>query len=307
MLTRAATLATGAATACIIGFLPAPPGLASPGCSSGATIGGSLGSVSCEVSVPGSSSPSSTGATGSSSVAGSQTAVVDPCSYVVVDVANSLLNADRVLDELNETTSTTGIWYERSCPGGALDTISWAPPGTEAVVPSVQVLAQQATASVTVVTPGVSLDPYFLLEDGRRATLKNAQTWFWVDVGQWVPLTPRVEVGPVWVEATVTPQMLIVHPNDGVTGSYTCVGPGTPVVAGTPMDEPSPTCSLQFTEQTEGGSWPVAVQVSYSVSWVGFDGSASVSGTLPDLVSAPITVPLAVLSAKPELIDADYD
>lgn len=265
-----------------------------------------MSSAECIVDIPGSSSSGGTASTQT----GATPVMVDPCSYSQIDVANSMLNADRVTSEINETTTTTGVWYERSCPDGTVDTVSWAPPGGAApapALPSPQVLAQQAITSVTVTTPEVSLDPFYLLDDGRRATLKNAQTWLWVDAAKWVPLTPRVDVGPVWVQATITPQTLIVSVDDGVTGPYSCVGPGTPIAASTPVDEPSPTCSLQFTEQTDGGTWSVNVQVSYAVSWVGFDGTTSVSGTLPDLVSAPITIPLAVLAAKPELIDAAAD
>ncbi len=157
-----------------------------------------------------------------------------------------------------------------------------------------------------VVTPAVSMDPFYLLADGRRATLKNAETWLWAT--SWNSLTPRVEAGPVWIQATISPTTIVVHPNDGgVTPDYSCAGPGTPIPPGTPMDKASPTCSLQFRQETDGSSWPVTVQARYSVSWVGFDGAQTVSGTLPDLTSAPAGYPLAVLTAKPELIDADHD
>lgn len=171
--------------------------------------------------------------------------------------------------------------------------------------PSPLQLAQQASTSVQVTTPQVSFDPFYLLDDGRRATLKNAQTWIWMTT--WEGMNPRVEAGPVWIEATITPETIVVSPNDGVTDDYSCAGPGTPVPAGTPMDEPSPTCSIKFTQETDGGTWDVAVQVHYSVSWVGFDGAQTVSGTLPDLISAPAVYPLAVLTAKPELIDAAHE
>lgn len=267
--------------------------------------------VTCDGAIDGSVAASVDGsaATGSDSSNSTSAPVVDPCSYTPIDVVNSMLNANRVVSEINETTTTTGSWYERSCPDGSVATVGWAPPpgAPEAALPAPQVLAQQAATSVTVTTPPVSLDPFYLLEDGRRATLKNAQTWLWVDAAHWVPLTPRVDVGPVWVQATITPQTIVVSVDDGVTGTYTCAGPGTPISPGTPVDEPSPTCSIQFTEQTDGGTWAVNVQVSYSVSWTGFDGTSSVSGTLPDLVSAPTTIQLAVLAAKPELIDAAAD
>ena len=178
-----------------------------------------------------------------------------------------------------------------------------APPPPPAPI----VLAQQAATSVTVVTPEISLDPFYQLQDGRRGTLKNIETWLWIDKASWTALTPRVEVGPVWVQATITPETILVEPNDGVTESYSCEGPGTPIPSGTPVDEPSPTCSLRFLQETDGGTWPVAVRVSYAVTWTGFDGASTVGGSLPNLTSAPTTVPLAVLTAKPELIDPNHD
>lgn len=220
-----------------------------------------------------------------------------------------MLNADRVKSEINTTTLSSGSWYERSCPGESVNTVGWSAP-TDAPapeLPSPQELAQSAVTSVTVVTPEVSLDPFYLLQDGRRATLKNVHTWVWLNSAQWTTLTPRVEVGPVWVEATIAPHTIIINPNDGVTPQKTCAGPGTPIPAGTPMDQPSPTCSVQFTQETVGGSWSVTVQVAYSVTWTGFDGTSTVGGTLPDLVSAPTTIPIAVLTAKPELIDPNSD
>lgn len=231
---------------------------------------------------------------------------MNPCTVEVFDLANSMVNADRVVSPVTSETMSTGTWYEQTCPDGSTPTISWAGPDAPAL-PSPESLAQQAISSVTVATPQISLDPFYLLSDGRRATLKNVQTWLWIDAAAWVPLTPRVDVGPVWAQATISPQTIIVNRNDGSGESYSCKGPGTPIPAGTPVDEPSPTCSLQFTEETDGGTWPVSVQVSYSVTWTGFNGSAAVGGTLPDLTSAPVTIPLAVLTAKPELIDPAHD
>lgn len=284
-------------------------------CQQTGSFGNGSSTVGCGVNTGGSSSkPQPQSQEGQATGGGSGAAavpVVDPCSYTQIDVANSMLSAGRVLDEVNETTTTTGVWYERSCPDGTVDTVSWTPPPGAAApasaLPSPQVLAQQAATSVTVTTPEVNLDPYYLLEDGRRATLKNAQTWFWMSPAEWVPLKPRVDVGPVWVEATITPHTIVLSANDGVTEAVSCAGPGTPIPVGTPLDEPSPTCSVQFTEQTDGDAWQVQVYVAYAVTWVGFDGTTSVSGTLPDLTSAPTTIPLAVLAAKPELIDADHD
>ncbi|GAB3293097.1 hypothetical protein GCM10027298_00540 [Epidermidibacterium keratini] len=189
-----------------------------------------------------------------------------------------------------------------SCPGGQSGYYAIPEAGAPAL-PSPAELAVQASASVTVVTPPVVFSPYWALDDGRFATLKNAETWVWIDPVDWSGYAPRVEAGPVWVEATITPIQIVVSPNDGVTEPVTCEGPGTPVGEGVPLSEPSPTCSLRFVQQTDGNSWPVGVQVVYSVSWVGFDGTVNVSGTLENLISAPATYPLAVLSSKTRLVD----
>ena len=211
------------------------------------------------------------------------------------------------------TASGAGECVPGAQPFNCLDSAGPAPgpaPGPAAAPPPPPapiVLAQQAATSVTVVTPEISLDPFYQLQDGRRGTLKNIETWLWIDKASWTALTPRVEVGPVWVQATITPETILVEPNDGVTESYSCEGPGTPIPSGTPVDEPSPTCSLRFLQETDGGTWPVAVRVSYAVTWTGFDGASTVGGSLPNLTSAPTTVPLAVLTAKPELIDPNHD
>ncbi|MFV0535114.1 MAG: hypothetical protein ACK5MR_15890 [Cumulibacter sp.] len=305
------TISAGSATA-------APPAE-----DSGSSSAGSLGATSAnesdyfellaefQSSNPGDDSapsPAAAGATGSSAPA-----AVDPCTYTARNAETvGWVSAARAISDLTATTASTGSWYEQSCPERAVNLVGWAPPAedtTEADAPlaSPVSLAEQAVTSVTVTTPDVVLDPFYLLDDGRHATLKNAQTWIWIDPAQWTTLTPKVEVGPVWVEATITPQTIHVDPNDGVTPPYSCSGPGTPIPAGTPIDEASPTCSIQLTEPTDGDTWPVEVWVSYSASWEGFDGTQMVSGTLDDLVSAPTTIPLAVLTAKTELVDPNFD
>ncbi|WP_134324514.1 hypothetical protein [Cumulibacter soli] len=292
------------------GALPEAP----IGTTFGTTTGGdayyeAFAQYSEQSSTPGKpSTPEASGQAGSSAPA-----AADPCTYTARNAETvGWVSAARAISDLTETTASTGSWYEQSCPGRAVDLVGWAPPAedtaeADAPLPSPVSLAEQAVTSVTVTTPDIVLDPFYLLDDGRHATLKNAQTWIWIDPAQWKTLTPKVEVGPVWVEATITPQTIHVDPNDGVTPPYSCSGPGTTIPASTPIDEASPTCSIQLTEPTDGDTWPVEVWVSYSASWEGFDGTQMVSGTLDDLVSAPTTIPLAVLTAKTELVDPNLD
>jgi len=170
-------------------------------------------------------------------------------------------------------------------------------------LPDPQQLAINLRSTTTVTTPAININPYLSTPDGRRATLKNAHTWFWVDAASWTTLTPRIDAGPVWAEATITPISLVIEPHDGVTPTKTCNGPGTPITPDVPMSQPSPTCSIAFGAQTDGGTWPMTVYVVYSVSWTGFDGTATVGGQLANITSPPVAYPIAVLAAKPELVD----
>src|SRR5699024_857111 len=145
---------------CIPALVNTPHADASPnvGCVSLSEIGG----ASCAAVVPGESSgvPSGGQQPAAPGGSGGQPAVPDPCTYTQIDVANSLISAARVSSEVNETTLTTGTWYERDCDDGSVNMVNWAPPGgaaPEVVLPSPQVLAQQAVTSVTVTTPQISL------------------------------------------------------------------------------------------------------------------------------------------------------
>lgn len=239
----------------------------------------------------------------------------DPCTYTTVDIAPGgpgdktyfTQAAQAIADsqaKQGQPNWDQGSYVYVYCPGQAPYGYYSIPGAADAPpLPSVYDLAAQATQSVTVTTPPVNFSPYWPLNDGRYATLKNAETWVWIDPANWTGHTPRVEAGPVWVEATITPTQILITANDGSTEPATCDGPGTPITDGVPLSEPSPTCSLKFTKQTDGNTWPVTIQVIYSASWTGFNGATTVSGTLDNLISAPTTYPLAVLTSKTRLVD----
>ena len=218
-------------------------------------------------------------------------------------------DAQRAVGTMNSVNATIGTgrsWAAWGCADGSWNVgeVTAGPGAAAAALPSPSELAIQASTSVTLTTPPVSINPYWLRPDGRNATLKNAETWFWVDQANWVTHTPRVDAGPVWVEATITPTSIVITPNDGVTDMKTCKGKGTPLPQNPPpLSEPSPTCSVRFLNQTDGTTWPMTVHVVYSVTWTGFDGTNPVSGTLADISTAPVTYPIAVLTAKPVLVD----
>lgn len=203
-------------------------------------------------------------------------------------------------------TYDSGYWTASYCPGQP-PAYTWVQNGVGAgaapVLADPQQLAIQLRNTTTVTTPAVSINPYMSTPDGRMATLKNAHTWFWVDPSRWIPLVPRLDAGPVWAQATITPKSLVVDPGDGITPTKTCNGPGTPIGDGIPMNQPSPTCSVTFAQQTDGGTWPMSVHVVFSVTWTGFDGTQPVGGQLADITSPPVAHPIAVLTAKPELVD----
>ncbi|WP_146135270.1 hypothetical protein [Antricoccus suffuscus] len=245
----------------------------------------------------------------------------DPCSYASYAATPSNPYTGQAPDTGTKTydqgrpppageTYESGYWVGSYCPGAA-PTYTWVRNGTPGVpgAPAAPVLADPQQLAVdlrsttAVTTPALNINPYLVTPDGRRATMKNAYTWFWVDVASWSAVTPRIDAGPVWVEATITPVSLVIEPNDGTTPTKTCSGPGTPIGEGVPMSQPSPTCSVAFAAQTYGGTWPMTVHVVYSVTWTGFDGTQAVGGTLADITSPAVAYPIAVLTAKPELVD----
>lgn len=252
----------------------------------------------------------------------SQTDQKDPCLYeafqaaavtsyngVTPDQAGTSSKLQGMPPPAGETVNS-GYWVAQWCPGAGT-TYSWvrngdpAPAGLAAPLADPRQLAITSAAQTAVTTPSVHVDPYLLAQDGvRYATLKNVHTWFWADQVSWQPIKPpRVTAGPVWVEITITPVALVIDPADGVSPVKVCDGPGTLLPANTPMSQPSPTCSVQFGQQTDGGTWPMTVSARYAVTWIGFDGAGPVTGTLPQLVAPPVAYPIAVLTAKPELVD----
>ncbi len=268
---------------------------------------------------PGSTSDGT--ATGSSDPGASAVSAPDPCSYVASLATPAGTRTGQAPNGGTQQYATgspppagetvdSGYWLIAYCPQGTA-TYTWvangAPsvPGAPAapVLADPQQLAMDLRSTTTVTTPAVNINPYLVTPDGRRATMKNAYTWFWVDPVSWASLTPRIDAGPVWVQATITPVSLVIEPHDGLTPAKTCTGPGTPISDGVPMSEPSPTCSVAFTAPTDGGTWPMSVHVVYSVTWTGFDGTEAVGGTLADIASPAVAYPIAVLTAKPELVD----
>lgn len=235
----------------------------------------------------------------------------DRCDYYTFDATKAIRQEALSIDDPATDAAIApppgedilaGQWVYAICDSGN-NSRQWVRNGQPPLANPLD-LALQARSSVTVTTPAMSISPDWTLKDGRKATLKKAQTWFWAsDKGTWSVLTPRVDAGPVWAQATITPTALVINPNDGVTSTLTCGGPGTPIPASTPMTTQSPDCSLAFLQQTDGGTWPVSVSVRYSVTWSGFDGTQTVGGTLDPLVSAPVVYPLAVITARTQLID----
>jgi hypothetical protein len=108
-------------------------------------------------------------------------------------------------------------------------------------------------------------------------------TWFWIDPAAWAPVSARAELPGVWAEVTATPTTAVWTPGDGGV-AITCAGPGRahPGTTGATTD-----CGHAYVEV---GSYTLAVEVTYEVTW---DSSTGIGGVLePVVVSAtqPVTV-----------------
>jgi hypothetical protein len=105
--------------------------------------------------------------------------------------------------------------------------------------------------------------------------------WFWVEPGQWHPVSARVQAGGAWAQVTARPGKLDVQPGTGT--SLACPGPGTPYNPHLTANAQHTSCSYTFTESSDGlagSAYPVRVTVVWTASW---QGSGGAGGALPPL------------------------
>jgi hypothetical protein len=101
--------------------------------------------------------------------------------------------------------------------------------------------------------------------------------WFWVDEGQWRPITRRVQAGPVWAQVTASPRQLVIEPGYGQRG-VRCQGPGTPYAVSMPAAIRRSSCSYTFTRSSAGlpkAAYPVKASVVWSAAWQGSGGAGA--------------------------------
>lgn len=181
------------------------------------------------------------------------------------------------------TMSTQGTWYGEFCGASAYQAVIWVPAAAANPPPVVLTpasLAQVAVNRLALPAPAVRHNP-------AGDALVNLATWWWVDPGQWHPLTQRTAAGPVWAQVSVRPVRSVWDPGDG-TPALSCPGGGTPYDTSRPAGAQSTDCSHTYTTSSAGqpqtGPDPndryftVTVTVYWQVSYVGSGGAG---GTLP--------------------------
>lgn len=174
-----------------------------------------------------------------------------------------------------------------------------AVPGVPAgpVVTPAQVGAM-AAASLKLPSPKARRSPDDRLPDGRATTYVRLQTWFYVPVAQWKPLTVSATAGGVTATATATPTVLAFDPGDG-SAAVSCAGPGRAWVFGQDknFDVAPGGCSYAYLRSSygyPGGMVTARYSITWSIRWTGAGGAG---GVLPDVVTTSTSV-FAVAEAQ---------
>lgn len=165
--------------------------------------------------------------------------------------------------------SETGRWLELICDG------SITPIGGQGIVAEGGVvdpaaLALEARSSVPIGAPPIETSP-----DADRETYAQVVTWLWVDPAWWTGYSATASAGRVSATVTATPVSASWSTGDG--GTEDCAGPG--VVWRQGLDDDDTYCSHIYRRSSadrQDGSYPLAVTVSFEVTWssnVGQGGS----------------------------------
>jgi hypothetical protein len=188
---------------------------------------------------------------------------------------------------LQHPVGQAGSYYDVTCTTQNFNTgggIVWLPSGAGVVapvLPAPAVLAQQAVQRL--LFPGLTIEAS---PSTASDQLVGLPSWLWLDQSKWHPITATAAVPGESVTATATPMSTIWDLGDG--DSITCQGPGTPYVATTPPDKPSPTCGYTYSTSSAGqpeSAFVVTTTVLWSVDWVG----GGQTGTVPTMSSTTTT------------------
>lgn len=197
----------------------------------------------------------------------------DGCYYKAVDLSPTMI------ENLGGQPSGEGGWYEKACYGadgrattglGGPVWIAGAPPAV-----SPEILARQARAKLGLPEVTIRMNP-----PGDQ--LVNLPIWLALDPASWKTQSATASVPGVSVTATARPLKVTWSMGDGTT--KTCEGPGTAWTPGTDPAKASPDCGHVYRRSSAGapgGTYTVAVTVTWEVTWAG----AGQSGTIPGLTT----------------------
>lgn len=180
-------------------------------------------------------------------------------------------------------------WASLTCPGnlpfGGVTLVSAN--GTPAVTPQELLQVAIGELRVPVLHPGTAPP---LGKDG----LVGLPEWFWVQSGQWHPVTVTVSAGPVWAEVIATPSQLTFDPGGGQSGT-SCPGPGISYRAARAAGQTTTDCSFLYAQSSAlqpGGAYQASVTVTWDVTWTGSGGTGGTVNAGLQIVD-PIAVRVA--------------
>jgi hypothetical protein len=159
-------------------------------------------------------------------------------------------------------------------------------PSAPGVVIDPEVLAEQASAQLSVAPPTVQLSPKADLDQ-----IVQLPTWMWVS--NWGSESATASVPGVSATVTATPASVTWEMGNG--DQVVCSGRGTPYDFGRPEEEQSTDCSYTYRHSSTsqpGGVYQVSATMAYDVSW---SASGAPGGGVLPTVSETTTFPLRVL------------
>ncbi len=159
-------------------------------------------------------------------------------------------------------------------------------PGAPGVVIDPEVLAEQASAQLSVAPPTVQLSPQADVNQ-----IVQLPTWMWVS--NWGSDSATASVPGVSATVTATPASVTWDMGNG--DQVVCSGPGTPYDFGRPEEQQSTDCSYTYRHSSTsrpGGVYQVSATMTYDVSW---SASGAPGGGALAAVSETTTFPLRVL------------
>ncbi|NRQ32093.1 hypothetical protein HII36_09615 [Nonomuraea sp. NN258] len=179
----------------------------------------------------------------------------------------------------------------RSGPNGQANRFGTVIPGEGSPAVTPEMLLEEARRRLAPSKPKISTAP-----PRSRDGLVGLRHFFWIEPGQWHPISERATAGPVWAEVTATPVNLTIEPGSG-QDAITCKGPGKPYDPKKPPGKQRTDCSLMFTRSSAGlpgEQYQVRASITWTADWVGSGGAG---GPLPP-VTTSITFPLRVAEGQ---------